>query len=262
VARAGAVILHAVQAGEGPPVVLLHGLFGSARNLAAVQRALSPRYRVIAMDLRNHGASPHAAGMDYATQAADVRETMQALGVSVAAVVGHSMGGKTAMRLALDTPGIVSALAVADIAPVPYPPHFRDYADAMRQVPGGVSRAAAGAALAEVVEDPGVRGFLLQNLRPGETPVWRIGLDYIAEALPEIEGWEALTGARYDGPVLIVAGDRSDYVQAEHRGAVRALFPRARFVKVRNAGHWLHADNLPGFVSVLDAFLSRSVGST
>ena len=250
-----------MEAGEGPPVVLLHGLFGSARNLGAVQRALSSRHRVIAMDLRNHGASPHAAGMDYATQAADVRQTMQAHGVPAAAVVGHSMGGKTAMRLALDTPAVVSALAVADIAPVPYPPHFRDYAETMRGVPGGVSRAAADALLAGVVEDPGVRGFLLQNLRPGETPAWRIGLDNIAEALPDIEGWETPTEARYDGPVLIVAGDRSDYVQAEHRGAIRTLFPRARFVKVRNAGHWMHADNLPGFVSVLDAFLSRTVGS-
>jgi esterase len=255
------MILHAMEAGNGPPVVLLHGLFGSARNLAAVQRALSARYRVIAMDLRNHGASPHEAGMDYTMQAADVRETMQALGVQAAAVVGHSMGGKTAMRLALDAPAVVSALAVADIAPVPYPPHFRDYTEAMRKVPGGVSRAAADADLARVVEDPGVRGFLLQNLRPGETPVWRIGLDYIAEALPEIEGWDAPPGAQYDGPVLIVAGDRSDYVHAEHRGAIRALFPRARFVKVRNAGHWLHADNLAGFVSVLDAFLRRTVGS-
>jgi esterase len=256
------VILHAVQAGEGPPVVLLHGLFGSARNLGAVQRALSSRYRVIAMDLRNHGASPHAAGMDYATQAADVRETMKAVGVPAAAVVGHSMGGKTAMRLALDTPGVVSALAVADIAPVSYAPHFRDYAEAMQQVPGGASRVAADTALAGVIEDPGVRGFLLQNLRPGHTPVWRIGLDHIAEALPDIEGWEAPEGSRYGGPVLIVAGDRSDYVQAEHRGAIRELFPRARFVKVRNAGHWLHADNLPGFVSVLDAFLSRTVGES
>lgn len=254
------MILHTVQAGEGPPVVLLHGLFGSARNLAGVQRALSSRCRVIAMDLRNHGASPHEVGMDYSTQAEDVRQTMQALGVPAAAVVGHSMGGKTAMRLALDTPAVVSALVVADIAPVPYPPHFRAYTAAMQQVPGGSSRVAADASLAGVVEDPGVRGFLLQNLRPGETPVWRIGLDHIAEGLPEIEGWEAPSGARYDGPVLVVAGDRSDYVRAEYRGAIRALFPRAQFVKVRNAGHWLHADNLPGFVSVLDAFLGRAVG--
>ncbi len=256
------MILHRTEAGQGPVAVLLHGLFGSARNLSAVQRALSSRFRMIAMDLRNHGASAHEPGMDYGIQAADVLETVQAISAVPAAVIGHSMGGKVAMRLALDHPDAVAALVVVDIAPVPYPPHFRDYAAAMRAVPGGAFRAQADAALAHAVEDAVVRGFLLQNLRPGETPAWRIGLDLITEALPDIEGWVSPSGARYDGPTLFVSGDRSDYIRRECRPVIRQLFPGARFVTVRNAGHWLHADNLPGFVSVLDGFLAASIGQS
>jgi len=242
-------------------VILLHGLFGSARNLGSVQRALAARFRVIAMDLRNHGASPHAAGMDYAVQASDVLETMDALRVGPAAVIGHSMGGKAAMRLALDHPDAVSALIVADIAPVPYPSHFGTYASAMRALPRGISRAKADAVLAPSVPDSGIRSFLLQNLRPGQTPPWRIGLDFIAKALPEIEGWAAPPGVHYDGPVLFVAGERSEYIRPEYRPMIRALFPTARFVTVRHAGHWLHADNLAGFVSVLEGFLLRTTAT-
>src|SRR5664279_6186663 len=114
------MILNAIQSGGGPPVVLLHGLFGAARNFGAVQRALSPRFRVMALDMRNHGDSPHGADMRYTTMAADVRETLEALGVDHAAVVGHSMGGKAAMALALTEPDTVARVLVSDIAPVPY----------------------------------------------------------------------------------------------------------------------------------------------
>ncbi|MGE0226872.1 MAG: alpha/beta fold hydrolase, partial [Acetobacteraceae bacterium] len=114
------MILHATEAGTGPPVVLLHGLFGMARNLGAVQRALAQRHRVLALDLRNHGASPHAPDMRYTTMARDVLETLEAHDALPAAVIGHSMGGKTAMQLALLWPDAVSRLCVADIAPVAY----------------------------------------------------------------------------------------------------------------------------------------------
>lgn len=224
-----------------------------------MQRGLAERFRVVAMDLRNHGASPHAPGMDYGTQAADVLETMEAAGACPAAVIGHSMGGKAAMRLALDQPEAVSALVVADIAPVAYPPHFQDFAAAMQAVPAGASRAEADAVLAPVVTDAPVRAFLLQNLRPRETPAWRIGLDFIAEALPEIGDWAVPERAVYDGPVLFVAGERSDYIRPEHRQAMRRLFPRCRVVKVRHAGHWLHADNPAGFLSVVRDFLGSTV---
>src|SRR3954468_5745608 len=114
------MILHAIQSGEGPPVVLLHGLFGAARNFGAVQRALAPRFRVVALDMRNHGDSPHDPDMRYPTQAADVRATLHALGIEAAAVIGHSMGGKAAMAMALQWPEQVARLMVSDIAPVIY----------------------------------------------------------------------------------------------------------------------------------------------
>ena len=252
------MILHSVEVGEGPPLVLLHGLFGSARNFGAVQRALGVRHRVIALDLRNHGASPHAATMDYSVMASDVIETLTQNGALPAAVLGHSMGGKVAMRMALDRLDAVSTLVVADIAPVPYPPHFRDYAEAMLVVPPGSTRAAADARLASAVPDRAIRGFLLQNLQPGAAQPWRIGLAEIAAALPAIGDWEDRAGETFPGPTLFMAGEYSDYIRAEHRVTIRALFPAARFVTLRGAGHWLHAEKPSAFITVVEGFLAAA----
>jgi pimeloyl-ACP methyl ester carboxylesterase len=248
--------LNHIDSGSGPPTVLLHGLFGSARNFGTVQRALAPLVRVIAMDARNHGASPHEAGMGYPTLAADVLETLDALGVARAALIGHSMGGKTAMTAASMAPDRVGRLLVADIAPVPYRHENESVAEAMRAIPlhAGLTRAEAEAALTGAVPVPAVRTFLLQNLQFGPQPRWRIGLDEIAAAIPDLEGWQPLDGS-YSGRTLFVSGAQSNYVRPEHRPAIRALFPNARFVSVKNAGHWLHADNPAGFLSVVEAFL-------
>jgi pimeloyl-ACP methyl ester carboxylesterase len=248
--------LNHIESGAGPPVVVLHGLFGSARNFGTVQRALAPLFRVIAMDARNHGASPHAAGMRYATLAADVLETLGSLKVERAAVIGHSMGGKTAMTIAVMAPERVGRLLVADIAPVAYQHANDSVADAMRAIPlhAGLTRAEADAALVDAVPGAAVRTFLIQNLQLGPQPRWRIGLDEIASAIPDLEGWETPAGT-YSGPTLFVSGAQSNYVLPEHRPTIRALFPTARFVSVKHAGHWLHADNPAGFLSVVEAFL-------
>ncbi|MBN9561162.1 MAG: alpha/beta fold hydrolase [Alphaproteobacteria bacterium] len=252
------MILRAVEAGEGPSLILLHGLFGSAQNFATVQRKFAKRFRCIALDLRNHGGSPHDAAMSYGGMAVDVLDTLADRTALPAMLVGHSMGGKVAMRLALDRPDATRRLIVADIAPVPYRPAFRDLAAAMQALPltPGLTRASADAHLAAAVPDPGLRAFLLQNLRVGAQPSWRIGLAEIASALPVIEGWDAPDGAMYPGPTLFVAGARSDYIRPDHRPAIRALFPTARFVTVKDAGHWVHAENPAGFVGVVEAFLS------
>jgi len=251
------MILHAIQAGQGPPVVLLHGLFGSARNFGAVQRALAPRFQVTALDLRNHGDSPHGGDMTYRAMAEDVRDTLLSMGIDRAPVIGHSMGGKTAMALALRWPDQVARLLVADIAPVAYQHHNTAIASAMQAIPltASLTRQQADAALAGAVPDPGVRAFLLQNLRFGADPKWRIGLDHIAAAIPALEGWDDPPGT-YQGPALFVTGARSDFVLPAHRPAIRRLFPAVRFVAVKNAGHWLHADNPAGFLSVLEGFLA------
>ncbi len=239
-------------------MVLLHGLFGSARNLGGVARALAGTHRVVSMDLRNHGESGRDPAMDYPDMAADVAETMDAAGLPRAAVAGHSMGGKVAMRLALAAPARVTRLVVADIAPVPYPSHFGGFVRAMLAVPPALSRPQADAALAPDVPDPAMRGFLLHNFRAGEG--WRIGLREIAAALPRIEAWDApdaRPGARYDGPALFVTGGRSDYVRPEHGPAIRRLFPAARFVTISDAGHWLHAEQPARFNEAVARFLDE-----
>ncbi len=251
------MILHSVESGTGAPVALLHGLFGQAANFATIQRRLSATHRVIALDLRNHGASGHAPDMSYAAMAGDVVETLRTRDKLPCALVGHSMGGKVAMVAALQAPEAVARLLVSDIAPVRYPPGFRDLARAMAAIPlhPGLTRAQADAALADAAA-PGVRAFLLQNLRFGAVPNWRIDLPAITAALPGLEDWSEPAAAPYAGPTLFVAGARSDYIRPEHRAAIRALFPRARFVTVKEAGHWVHADNPSGFAAVLEAYLA------
>lgn len=246
------MILHAAQAGQGPVVVLLHGLFGSARTLGVVQRRLvAEGFCVLSLDLRNHGASGHDPATGYAVMAQDVAETLDGLGVGAAAVLGHSMGGKVGMALALAWPGRVSRLVVGDIAPVAYPPHFGGYAEAMLAVPEQASRRDAEAMLAQAVPDAGVRAFLMQNRVPGG---WRVGLREIAAGLEAIEGWAPPAG-RYDGPVLVVEGGRSEYVGEAGRAAFRRAFADVRFAVLAGVGHWLHAEDPDGFGDVVAGFL-------
>ncbi|MES2711496.1 MAG: alpha/beta fold hydrolase [Pseudomonadota bacterium] len=248
--------LNAVDVGSGPPLVLLHGLFGAAQNWGTIQTALAPEHRVISLDLRNHGASPHADSMGYAEMAEDVAATLTELDVPSAAILGHSMGGKVAMTLALTRPALVERLVVADMAPAAYPPHLRGVVTAMQALPvaPGLTRRAADAALAATIPEAGLRAFLLQNLRFDAAPAWRIGLDEIAAAMPAIEGWDP-PDAQYAGPVLFIAGARSDYIRPDHAGAIAALFPAARHAVVANAGHWIHAENPAGFLDALRPFL-------
>ncbi len=253
------MILHASDVGQGPLAVILHGLFGTASNFASIQKRLAVGRRVVTMDLRNHGRSGHDPAMDYAIMAADVLETMAALGIEQAALVGHSMGGKVVMTAALRHPERVSRLLIADIAPVPYKPRYREIADAMLALPlePGLTRAAADAALAAAVPDTAMRQFLLSNVRFGAAPAWRIGLSEIAGALPAIEGWADVGQGVYDGPTLVLRGERSDYIKPEDRVIFRRLFPAARFASLRDAGHWLHADAPEAFVATVGAFLSH-----
>lgn len=258
------MILHVIERGEGMPVALLHGLYGHAGNFGTVQRRLAAGgRRVLALDLRNHGASPHVPMMAYPDMAEDVLETLDARAALPCALIGHSMGGKVAMCAALTAPSAVSRLLVADIAPVPYA-HAAEQGRYLAALTAldlrpGLSRAEADAALAGAVPDARVRGFLLSNLLPGAVPRWRLNLPAIAAALPLLVGWPTLAEGRYDGPALFLSGARSAYVRPEHRGAIRALFPRARFATLKDAGHWLHADDPDGFVAVTEAFLAAGM---
>ena len=251
--------LKLVEAGTGPPVVLLHGLFGSARNFGSVQKQLAARYRVLATDLRNHGSSPHESGMSYDLQATDVLQTLRRYNAAPATLVGHSMGGKVAMYAALLSPESVARLAVCDIAPVAYPPQFHAYAQALQNLDlkPGLTRAAADEALAADISDPTLRAFLLQGLQLGASPHWRIGLAEIAAGLPEIAAWNPPPGSRFAGPTMFLTAERSAYVRSAHRPVIKALFPAAELVALRHAGHWLHADQPGAFLAVLGPFLER-----
>lgn len=241
-----------------PPLLILHGLLGSARNWGAVVKALGERRRVLALDLPNHGASPWTEVMDYPFMAREVAKVVETLGGS-AAVMGHSMGGKAAMTLALTRPELVERLVVVDIAPVGYTHTFAPYVKAMRAVPLGeaTSRGAVEAHLAAHIPDRGVRAFLMQNLEGGAAGYrWRPNLAVLQAHMDDILAFPRFADeARYDGPTLFVAGETSDYIRPAHEDVIAQLFPAAHMVEVPGAGHWVHADNPAGFMAALAGFL-------
>jgi len=252
------MILNSIETGAGPPVVLLHGLFGAAKNLGVIARGLGALARVISLDMRNHGESPHADGMGYADMAGDVAETMAALGLQAALVVGHSMGGKTAMSLALSRPGLVEKLVVMDIAPVAYRHGHDSYVAAMRALPltPSLTRHEADDTLAAAVPEAPMRSFLLNNLILGAAPRWRLGLAEIAGAMPDLMGWRDPPGGEpYSGPTLFIRGATSDYVRDSAWGAIVERFPGAVEKTIAEAGHWLHAEQPAAVIAALKEFL-------
>jgi esterase len=251
------MILNAAVTGDGEPLVLVHGLFGAARNLGILTRALSKSARVIALDLRNHGESPHGLPMDFATMAKDVAETLASLGIERANVAGHSLGGKTAMALALTRPEIVERLVVMDIAPVAYDHDYQGYVAAMLAMvlTPALTRGEADQALAQAVKAASMRAFFLNNLVLGASPRWRVGLKEIQAAMPDLLDWKELPGQRsYTGPTLFLRGAESDYVGAEAESVIDALFPNAARQSIEGAAHWLHADRPREVIAALQEF--------
>ena len=245
---------------NAPPLAILHGLFGAGRNWASIAQRLAAHRPVIAFDLRNHGASDWAGGMQYGDMAEDVLAMLQQRGYRRAALLGHSMGGKTSMLAALRDPDMVERLVVVDIAPVAYRPHHLGYVQAMRDLDlaGITRRGDADALLAAAVPDAAERGFLLQNLVfDGSRARWRLNLEAIEREMPVLAGFPAVpSGATYAGPALFVAGGHSDYVLPEHEPAIRRLFPNARIAQIPDAGHWVHAERPQAFLDLVEPFLS------
>lgn len=244
--------------GHGPPLVILHGLFGSKRNWATVAHRLASDRRVIVPDLRNHGESPWHSRHDYPALADDVAALIEQRIGSPAAVVGHSMGGKAAMVLALNRPDLVSRLAVVDIAPVRSTGTPIDYVRAMQAVPlaADTKRLDVKEALAAVIPDPMIRGFLALNLVSGPTGLaWAVNLDALEAHFPDILGFPEIPAGRdFSGPTLFLVGGRSPYVQPEHRPEIERLFPAATIEVIEGAGHWVHADAADAFVAAIDRF--------
>lgn len=238
--------------GDGRPLVIAHGLFGSARNWGVIARKLGRA--VVAVDMRNHGDSPRCATQSYADMAGDLAEVIRHLG-GHADLLGHSMGGKAAMQLALTEGNLIGKLIVADIAPVAYQHDQSQYIRAMQALvlDGITSRMDADARLAPWVPDPALRAFFLQSLDV-KTATWRLNLAALEAAMPQIIGWPETTGA-FPGPTLFLTGTKSHYVLPAYRDKIRALFPKARFAKL-NAGHWLHAERPAEFIETVQVFLN------
>jgi pimeloyl-ACP methyl ester carboxylesterase len=248
----------------GARVVFLHGLFGQGRNFTQIAKALQPEARSLLVDLPNHGRSAWTEGFSYTEMAELVAEHLRAgfAAEGPVHVVGHSMGGKVAMVLALLHPDLVDRLVVADIAPASGGSmgEFAHLLDSLAALDVATlsRRTEADERLADRVHDPRVRGFLLQNLRPdGDTFRWQANLELLRRELPTIGSFPDLD-ATFDRPVLWVAGDRSDYIRPEHEPAMRRLFPRTTLVTVKGAGHWVHSEQPEAFVSMLRTFLGAA----
>lgn len=238
-----------------PPLLIAHGLFGSARNWGVIAKRLSDERQVVAVDMRNHGQSPRQDTHSYPELAGDLAEVIDSIG-GTADVVGHSMGGKASMILALEHGDMVRRLVVADIAPVAYAHTQQDNINKMKAVDltRVTRRSEAEAQLAEQGVDRMLQSFFTQSLDIAQQR-WRLNLDGLTAEMDKIIGFPDTQGS-WDGPTLFLTGAESDYVLPEHRDLIRALFPKARFAKIPGAGHWLHAEKPREFELSVRAFLN------
>ncbi|MDV7338719.1 alpha/beta fold hydrolase [Terasakiella sp. A23] len=246
--------------GDGEPVVILHGLFGAAKNWNSIAKQMARSYRILTVDLRNHGSSPWTDSMTYVEMAEDLVAFLDQRGLDKAHIVGHSMGGKAAMTLALKAPERVKSLVVADIAPVKYPNMvFKSYVDKLLSVDlSSVSRRAeVDPLISDVIDNPGVRAFLLGNLETtSEGLRWQVNLETLGNEMDKIAGVPALrVDAKYEGETLFINGANSDYIQRSHHQLIKHLFPNVDFHEIADAGHWVHAEKPHDFMNALKDFL-------
>ncbi|UJF18662.1 alpha/beta fold hydrolase [Vibrio sp. SS-MA-C1-2] len=247
--------------GEGKTIVLLHGLFGSHDNLAMIAKVLTPQYQVIMIDLRNHGRSPHAPRMSYAAMAEDVVAVLDKLNIDQTTIIGHSMGGKVAMKVAHDWPDRVNGLVVLDIAPIDYKvDRHQEVFAGLRAVAGTTpsSRSEADSLLALHIDEPGVRQFLLKSLvkKPGENHYqWRFNLSALIDNYRSVMGW--VEANDYQGPTLFVKGQYSEYILPEHKEKIEQQFPQAKARIIANTTHWLHIEKPDSVNRTIIQFLAE-----
>jgi len=238
---------------DQPKLLIVHGLYGSARNWGVIAKRLSDTREVIAVDQRNHGLSPWKPTHSYEDMAADLAEVISEHGPMD--VLGHSMGGKAAMVLALSQPHLLDRLIVAGSAPVAYTHTQMMYLRAMKAVDLAQveKRSDAEAMLLKTIDDPSLASFFTQSLDVKEKR-WRLNLDVLEQEMDKVLSFPAVSG-RYDGPTLFLSGALSDYVKRDDRPHIKTLFPAAQFAKIPGAGHWLHAEKPSEFEAALRAWL-------
>jgi esterase len=240
------------------PLIVLHGLFGAAINWRLICQSLQAEREVYALDLRNHGRSPHAASMSFPQMAGDISEFMDARALPPCAILGHSLGGKVAMQAALTQPEQFTRLIVADIAPKRYPPRHDDIFAAVDAIDRTAiaSRQQADELIRDILPDQATRLFLLTNLRRDDDGKfgWRVNMNAIRGNYQIISGPPVADG-RYDKPALFIKGERSPYIKDEDLSAIQDLFPRAELMTVGRAGHWVHTEQPEEFLKIVRKFL-------
>lgn len=258
--------LHFRQYGESvvtrPPAILLHGLFGSLVNWHRIAGELANDRWIIVPDLRNHGRSPHAEDVSYPAMAEDIRQMMDRLEISSADLVGHSMGAKLAMWVALTQNARVQRLVSVDMAPVQYPNRFGVILDRLRSLSLAEigSRKEADEMLSGKIEPKAVRDYLLQNLfREDQCWRWRNNLDALHQGMDSIMGFPLTNESQpFNGPAHFIYGSESDYVLPEYRDRISQLFPKAEMHRVNGAGHWVYSEKPAEFIQLVKSVLSRS----
>ena len=252
------------QLGEGEHIVLIHGLFGSLENLNMVAKSLSQQYCVTSIDVRNHGNSFHQQNMDYQVLAQDVINLLDALSIERCHILGHSMGGKIAMKIAISFPERINKLIVADISPVKYPAHHLTIIEGLQAIDLTQvhKRKDADTQLAKYVTDSGVRQFLLRNIAIDEEGKFQFkcNLHYIEQGYQQImQSITGQTAQKFNGNTLFVKGANSDYILPEHQSAIALLFPKAKAKIIQGAGHWLHAEKTVAFNKIVMDFLTKEL---
>jgi len=252
------------------PLVIIHGLLGSATNWRTI--AQKPEFgqnrRVFAVDLRNHGSSPHDETMNYTVMSNDIVRFLDKHSIDKAVILGHSLGGRTAMATALRHPDRLEKLVVVDIAPYNY---NRDGHVSWKSVNNVVTalqsvdvsqvrdRNHADRLLQDLIPDKGVRSFALQNLvLENDQYRWRVNLDAIEKAMPGLSHFKYEELPPFDKPTLFIGGGRSDYILPEHHPIIKTLFPQADIQTIPNAGHWVHVEAPQPFAKLVDSFLQQN----
>lgn len=253
---------HAI--GDGPPLIILHGFLGSSDNWRTASGRMSSRFRIISVDLRNHGHSPHHPAMSYPAMAEDIYEFCDQQNIASAHLLGHSMGGKVAMQFATTHPQRIEKLIVVDIAPKGYPPSHEATVAALRNLDLCSFRSFGeiDAALAPQIRTPSIRQFLMKNLarRADANFCWRIDLEAILKNDHELTKPIVPTHA-FPKPACFIRGGRSDYVADEDLPLIKKMFPRAEFVTIPDAGHWVHTDATEDFLKIVTNFLGLEHGA-
>jgi esterase len=248
--------------GNGKPLIILHGLFGSGDNWTTLGKKLADYgFSVFLMDMRNHGRSPWGDHHSYSLMASDIEEFISSHNLKQPILLGHSMGGKAAMQVAIDNSNLLSALIIIDIAPRYYEPHHQDIIKALTAVDFNIVKTRSGAEkiISQYIADAGTVQFLLKNLywKDDNTLAWRFNLDVLAREI-EFTGTEIIADDPVNVPALFIKGELSKYISADDDASIYKIFPKAEIEEIKNAGHWVHADQPDALLETVVRFINST----